>query len=90
MDKIVPPGSERGSLIPENLAIPQDPNIPSSCKDHFFEESMPKILPSLYSHVVGGHPRLRIPVNLQVILDSNTKITIEEQMCNVLMDEIWA
>ena len=86
----MPPGSERGSLIPENLAIPQDPNIPGSCKDHFSEENMPKILPSLYSHVIGGHPRLRILVNLQVIPDSNTEITGEKQVNNILMNEIWA
>ena len=61
MDEVMPPCSERRCLIPENLAIPQDPNFPSCCKDHFSEENMPKILPSLYSHVVGGHPRLRIP-----------------------------
>ena len=75
MNKVVSPGSERRPLIPENLAIPQNPNIPSSCKNHFSEENMAKILPSLYSHVISGHPRMRIPMYLQIIPNSHTEVT---------------
>ena len=89
MDEVMSPCAERRCLISENLAIPQDPNVPSCCKDHFSEERMPKILPSLYCHVVSCHPRLWVPDNLQVILDSNAKITREEQMCTIFMDQIW-
>ena len=78
MDECTSPFIESSSLMPEDLSVPEDPDIPASNKHHFSEEGLPKTPTSINNQI--SHGVTRWPINLQVVPNSDTKIAIKEQM----------
>ena len=64
--------------MPEDLSIPENPDIPASNKHHFSEEGLPKTPASIKNQM--SHGVTRRPINLQIVPNSDTKVAIEEQM----------
>ena len=78
MDEGTSPFIESSSLMPKDLSIPNNPDIPASNKYHFSEEGFPEAPASISNH--SRHEVPRGPINLQVVPNSDTKIAIKEQM----------
>lgn len=76
MYKFTFPCPKKGTLSPEGLTIPQNPNIPCCSKNHFQEERVSKVPPSLGYTLL--HVRALEPVHLKVIPDSDTEVAGEE------------
>ena len=68
--------------MPEDLSIPDDPDIPASNEHHFSEEGLPKTPASIKDQM--SHGVTRRPINLQIVPNSDTKVAIEEQMISCL------
>ena len=64
--------------MPEDLSIPDDPDIPASNEHHFSEEGLPKTPASIKNQM--SHGVTRRPINLQIVPNSDTKVAIKEQM----------
>ena len=64
--------------MPEDLSIPDDPDIPASNEHHFSEEGLPKTPSSIKDQM--SHGVTRRPINLQIVPNSDTKVAIKEQM----------
>ena len=78
MDECTSPFIESSSLMPEDLSVPDDPDIPASNEHHFSEEGLPKTPASIKDQM--SHGVTRRPINLQIVPNFDTKVAIEEQM----------
>ena len=78
MDECTSPFIESSSLMPEDLSVPDDPDIPASNEHHFGEEGLPKTPASIKNQM--SHGVTRRPINLQIVPNSDTEVAIEEQM----------
>jgi hypothetical protein len=87
IEKIMPPSPKQGSIIPENLCLPNSPYVSCTCEYSLSEERFAKIPPTSNSHLIGGHRRLTHPIDVEVVPYSLTEITIEEQMNNIFFDQ---
>lgn len=76
------PSTKSRSFISENFVISSVPNIPPCSKHHLSKEWLGKVFPGLDSNI--SHILSSMPVNLQIIPDSDTKITLKEKMVPVL------
>jgi hypothetical protein len=80
MDKAASPSTKRWSFIPENLAIPQSPDVPSNSEDQLSEERPIKVLPSHICHLEGRLVGLSCPRNPKIIPDTLAKVANKEKM----------
>ena len=57
MDECSSPFIESSSLMPEDLSVPDDPDIPASNEHHFGEEGLPKTPASISNQMSHGVTR---------------------------------
>ena len=71
-----PPPTKRRPNIPENPIIPNIPDVPACQENHLREERLSKIPSSMIgngNHIISSHP-----VDLKIIPDPTTEVTLKE------------